>query len=35
LTGQNILGAVAPLGGAALMVGWGCLAVAGVLGVGE
>ncbi len=35
LTGQNILGAVAPLGGAALMVGWGCLAVAAVLGVGE
>ena len=35
LTGQNILGAVAPLGGAALMLGWGCLAVASVLGVGE
>ncbi len=35
LTGQNMLGAVAPLGGAALMVGWGCLAVAGGLGVGD
>lgn len=32
LTGQSLLGAVAPIGGAALMVGWGCLAVAGLLG---
>lgn len=35
LTGQNMLGAVAPIGGAALMVGWGCLAAAGMLGTGE
>jgi uncharacterized membrane protein YgdD (TMEM256/DUF423 family) len=35
LTGQTLLGAVAPLGGAALMVGWGCLAVAGLLWSGE
>ncbi|TVQ10828.1 MAG: DUF423 domain-containing protein [Leptolyngbya sp. DLM2.Bin27] len=35
LTGQTILGAVAPLGGAALMVGWGCLAVAGLRAGGE
>ncbi|MBW4483910.1 MAG: DUF423 domain-containing protein [Tildeniella torsiva UHER 1998/13D] len=35
LTGQTMLGAVAPIGGAALMVGWGCLAVAGLLGTGE
>ncbi|PSR19613.1 DUF423 domain-containing protein [filamentous cyanobacterium CCP3] len=28
LTGQNLLGAVAPVGGALLMLGWGCLAVA-------
>jgi uncharacterized membrane protein YgdD (TMEM256/DUF423 family) len=35
LTGQTILGAVAPLGGVALMVGWGCVAVAALLGPGE
>lgn len=35
LTGQSVLGAVAPIGGGALMVGWGCLAVAGLLGAGE
>jgi uncharacterized membrane protein YgdD (TMEM256/DUF423 family) len=35
LTGQPILGAVAPVGGAALMLGWGCLAIAGLRGVGE
>ncbi|MGB3311276.1 MAG: DUF423 domain-containing protein [Nodosilinea sp.] len=35
LTGQNLLGAVAPVGGAVLMLGWGCLAVAGLLGAGE
>jgi uncharacterized membrane protein YgdD (TMEM256/DUF423 family) len=35
LTGQTILGAVAPLGGAALMVGWGCVAVAALVGHGE
>lgn len=35
LTGQGVLGAVAPIGGAALMVGWGCLAAAGLLGAGE
>jgi len=28
LTGVKVLGAVAPLGGAAFMVGWGCLAIA-------
>jgi uncharacterized membrane protein YgdD (TMEM256/DUF423 family) len=32
LTGQNLLGAVAPVGGAVLMLGWGCLAVAALLG---
>lgn len=35
LTGQSVLGAVAPIGGAALMVGWGCLAVAGLLRSGD
>ncbi len=35
LTGQAILGAVAPLGGAVLMAGWGCLAVASLLGPGK
>ena len=35
LTGQNLLGAVAPVGGALLMLGWGCLAVAALVGVGE
>ena len=35
LSGQTILGAIAPLGGAALMVGWGCVAVAALLGAGE
>ncbi|MGG6237633.1 DUF423 domain-containing protein [Nodosilinea sp. AN01ver1] len=35
LTGQNLLGAVAPVGGAVLMLGWGCLAVAALVGVGE
>ncbi|MBE9113341.1 DUF423 domain-containing protein [Nodosilinea sp. LEGE 07298] len=35
LTGQNLLGAVAPVGGAVLMLGWGCLAVAALLGAGE
>jgi uncharacterized membrane protein YgdD (TMEM256/DUF423 family) len=34
LTGQNLLGAVAPLGGAALIVGWGCLAAAALVGKG-
>lgn len=28
LTGVKVLGAVTPLGGVALMVGWGCLAIA-------
>jgi uncharacterized membrane protein YgdD (TMEM256/DUF423 family) len=32
LTGQTLLGAIAPLGGALLIVGWGCLAVAALLG---
>ncbi|MGB3199905.1 MAG: DUF423 domain-containing protein [Nodosilinea sp.] len=32
LTEQNLLGAVAPVGGALLMAGWGCLAVAAVVG---
>ncbi|MEB3290905.1 MAG: DUF423 domain-containing protein [Leptolyngbya sp.] len=32
LSGVGILGAVAPLGGLALMVGWGCLVVAACLG---
>ena len=32
LSGMGILGAVAPLGGVALMVGWGCLVVAVCLG---
>ncbi|QQE63421.1 DUF423 domain-containing protein [Leptolyngbya sp. BL0902] len=32
LSGIGILGAVAPLGGLALMVGWGCLAIAAYLG---
>ena len=27
LTGIKVLGAIAPLGGLALMVGWGCLAI--------
>ncbi|MGB3136072.1 MAG: DUF423 domain-containing protein [Nodosilinea sp.] len=31
LTGQSLLGAVAPLGGAVLMLGWGCLALAALL----
>lgn len=35
LTNQSMLGAVAPIGGAALMAGWGCLAVAGLRGTGE
>nr|WP_026072711.1 DUF423 domain-containing protein [Nodosilinea nodulosa] len=35
LTGQNLLGAIAPLGGAVLMVGWGCVAVAALLGAGK
>jgi uncharacterized membrane protein YgdD (TMEM256/DUF423 family) len=35
LTGQAILGAVAPLGGAVLMAGWGCLAAASLLGASE
>lgn len=33
LLGLPILGAVAPLGGLALMIGWGCIAIAAVLGV--
>lgn len=32
LSGVGLLGAVAPLGGGALIVGWGCLAVAAWLG---
>lgn len=28
LTGVKVLGAITPLGGIALMVGWGCLAIA-------
>ncbi|MBD2231061.1 DUF423 domain-containing protein [Phormidium tenue] len=35
LTNQSMLGAVAPIGGAALMAGWACLAIAGLLGTGE
>ncbi|MBW4461554.1 MAG: DUF423 domain-containing protein [Nodosilinea sp. WJT8-NPBG4] len=35
LTNQSMLGAVAPLGGAALMAGWACLAIAGLRGAGE
>lgn len=35
LTGQNLLGAVAPVGGAILMLGWGCLAVAALVGAGK
>ncbi|MGF1569846.1 MAG: DUF423 domain-containing protein [Nodosilinea sp.] len=35
LSGLNLLGAVAPVGGVILMVGWGCLALAAVLGGGE
>ncbi|MBD2105962.1 DUF423 domain-containing protein [Nodosilinea sp. FACHB-13] len=35
LTGRTMLGAVAPIGGAALMVGWACLAIAGLRGAGE
>ncbi len=35
LTGQNLLGAVAPVGGAVLMLGWGCLAVAALVSVRE
>jgi uncharacterized membrane protein YgdD (TMEM256/DUF423 family) len=31
LTGQKWLGAITPLGGAALLAGWACLAVAAVL----
>ena len=30
LTGVTWLGAIAPLGGVALMVGWGCLAIAAI-----
>lgn len=33
LLGLPILGAVAPLGGLALMIGWGCIAIAAILGV--
>ena len=32
LSGVTLLGAVAPLGGVALMVGWGCVALAALLG---
>lgn len=35
LTGKSILGAVAPIGGAALMLGWGCLVVAVLRATGE
>ncbi|MEO1070179.1 MAG: DUF423 domain-containing protein [Cyanobacteria bacterium J06638_6] len=35
LTGQNLLGAVAPVGGTVLMAGWGCLAVATLLGTAK
>jgi uncharacterized membrane protein YgdD (TMEM256/DUF423 family) len=35
LTGQNLLGAVAPVGGAVLMAGWGCLAVATLRGAAK
>jgi len=33
LTGLTVLGAVAPIGGVALIIGWGCLAVAALVGV--
>ncbi|MBE9028336.1 DUF423 domain-containing protein [filamentous cyanobacterium LEGE 11480] len=29
LTGIKILGAITPIGGAAFLIGWGCLAIAG------
>ncbi len=32
LTGQSMVGTVAPIGGAALIVSWGCLAIAGLRG---
>ncbi|HIK44203.1 MAG TPA: DUF423 domain-containing protein [Leptolyngbyaceae cyanobacterium M65_K2018_010] len=32
LSGISVLGAIAPLGGALLIVGWGCLAIAAWLG---
>jgi len=32
LTGLTVLGAVAPIGGVALIIGWGCLAVAALVG---
>jgi uncharacterized membrane protein YgdD (TMEM256/DUF423 family) len=32
LSGVTVLGAIAPLGGVALMVGWGCVAIAALLG---
>lgn len=32
LSGQSLLGAVAPVGGAALLMGWGCLGLAAILG---
>ena len=35
LTNQSMLGAVAPIGGAALMAGWACLAISGLRGAGE
>lgn len=35
LTGQNLLGAVAPIGGAMLMLGWGCIAAAAIIGFGK
>ncbi|WOD37722.1 DUF423 domain-containing protein [Nodosilinea sp. E11] len=35
LSGQTILGAVAPVGGAALIAGWSCLLAAGLLGAAK
>jgi uncharacterized membrane protein YgdD (TMEM256/DUF423 family) len=32
LLGISAMGAIAPLGGAALIVGWGCVAIAAILG---
>ncbi len=35
LLGVTIMGAIAPLGGVVLMAGWGCVAVAALLGSGQ
>ncbi|NJL49202.1 MAG: DUF423 domain-containing protein [Leptolyngbyaceae cyanobacterium SM2_5_2] len=35
LLGTTVMGAIAPLGGAALIAGWGCVAVAALLGPGK